>query len=281
MSIRRAVITAAAPDQKSLPLQTLVDQQGQQWSALELIVDEAVSAGIEEVCVVVCPGVADSYTKAAGPHGSRLHFVEQSNPRGYGDALFRARNFVEDQPFLHLISDHVFISHSDQACARQIVELAKKENCIVSAVQETRENMLPYFGAVGATRIANRDDVYDVKSVVEKPTPTLAEQDLVVAGMRASHYLCFSGIHVLTPAIFELLQESLAKSDNNVPLSPALDAMAQKERYLALRVEGSRYDIGAKYGLLKGQLALALTGKDRDVILTDLLDLVSSSRGGQ
>ena len=57
--------------------------------------------------------------------------------------------------------------------------------------------------------------------------------------------------------------------------------MCIRDRYLALRVAGTRYNIGAKYGLLKGQLALALTGKDRDVILTDLLELVSSSRGGR
>lgn len=281
MSIRRAVITAAAPDQKSLPLQTLVDQQGCHRSALELIVDEAVAAGIEEVCVVVCPGVSESYCKAAGPHGSRLTFVEQDQPRGYGDALFRAREFASDEPFLHLISDHVFISHNEQACARQIVEMANNEKCIVSAVQETRENMLPYFGTVGATRHANRDDLYEVRKVVEKPTPTFAEQELVVAGLRGSHYLCFSGIHVLTPGIFEQLEQDLSANEGNVPLSPALNAMAQKERYLALRVAGTRYNIGAKYGLLKGQLALALTGKDRDVILTDLLELVSSSRGGR
>ena len=144
MTIRRAVITAAAPDQKSLPLQTLVDQQGQHRSALELIVAEASDAGIKEVCIIVCPGTSESYSKAAGPWGSRLTFVEQANPRGYGDALFRAKDFVQDEPFLHLVSDHVFISHEARGCARQIVDLANQENCMVSAVQETRENMLPY-----------------------------------------------------------------------------------------------------------------------------------------
>lgn len=279
MSIRRAVITAAAPDQKSLPLQRLVDQQGQSKTALELIIEESVDAGAEEICVVICPGMADDYSAAAGQHASRLTFIEQDNPRGYGDALFRARDFVGSEPFLHLVSDHVYISHTELGCARQIVELAIQENCVVSAVQETRENMLPYFGTVGAIRSGNRDDVYDVKSVVEKPTPTRAEQELIVAGLRSSHYLCLSGMHVLTPGVIEVLGERIESTNESVQLSCALNACAQREQYLAQRIQGSRYNLGVKYGLLKGQLALALAGKDRDNILTDLLELVATNRG--
>jgi UTP--glucose-1-phosphate uridylyltransferase len=279
MSIRRAVITAAAPDQKSLPLQRLVDQQGQSRTALELIIAESVDAGAEEICVVICPGMADDYAAAAGQHASRLTFIEQDNPRGYGDALFRARDFVGRESFLHLVSDHVYISHTELGCARQIVELANQENCIVSAVQETRENMLPYFGTVGAIRSGNRDDVYDVKSVVEKPTPTRAEQELIVAGLRSSHYLCLSGMHVLTPGVIEVLGERIESTTESVQLSCALDACAQQEQYLAQRIQGSRYNLGVKYGLLKGQLALALAGKDRDNILTDLIELVATNRG--
>lgn len=279
MSIRHAVITAAAPDQKSLPLQTLVDQQGQPKTALELILEECVDAGAEEICVIVCPGSGEIFARAAGPHANRLTFVEQDHPRGYGDALYRAKDFVGDESFLHLVSDHVYISHGEGGCARQVVELAGQENCVVSAVQETRENKLPFFGTIGGIRNGNRDDVYDVKSVIEKPTPTLAEQDLNVAGLRASHYLCLSGIHVLTPGVMDLLGEQLKAIDGNVPLSNALHATAQRERYLALRVQASRFNIGEKYGLLKGQLALALNGKDRSNILSELLELVATTRG--
>jgi len=279
MSIRLAVITAASPDQKSLPLQRLVDQHGQSKTALELILEESVEAGAEEICVIVCPGTSANYTRAAGQHANRLTFVEQENPRGYGDALYRAKAFVGDQRFLHLVSDHVFISHSARRCARQIVDLADQEQCIVSAVQETRENMLPYFGTIGASRTSNRDDLYEVKSVIEKPTPTRAEQELIVAGLRSSHYLCLSGFHVLTPGIMDVLEDLIRSSQQQVQLTPALHTMAQQERYLALRVAGTRHNIGVKYGLLKAQLALALSGKDRDDILTELLELVATSRG--
>ena len=132
---------------------------------------------------------------------------------------------------------------------------------------------------IGGVRDGNRDDTFDVTTVVEKPTPTRAEQDLVVAGLRASHYLCFSGMHVLTESVMELLEESIKKSAGSVSLSAALHEIAQRERYLALRVQASRYNIGEKYGLLKGQLALALSGKDRDNILSELLGLVATTCG--
>jgi UTP--glucose-1-phosphate uridylyltransferase len=206
-----------------------------------------------------------------------LTFIEQDAPRGYGDAILRTRDFVRDEPFLHLVSDHVYISKSDSSCARQVVELAKKENCAVSAVQATRENMLPYFGTVGGTLTPGSNDLYRISKIIEKPTPTLAEQELVVAGLRASHYLCLSGMHVLTPLVMELLEEQIAQAPagTNIQLSPALDELANRQRYLALEIAGLRYNVGVKYGLLKSQLAIALSGKDRDNILTQLLELVA------
>ena len=168
MNITKAVITAAAPDQKSLPLQSLVDQQGVKKTALQLIVEEAVNAGVEEISVIICPGCSGDYEAAAGELTGRLTFIEQNNPRGYGDALLRAKSFVGDDPFLHLVSDHVYISRSEKSCAKQVVELAEKEVCAVSAVQSTREHLLTYFGAVGGQREINRDDLYRVTSVIEK-----------------------------------------------------------------------------------------------------------------
>ncbi len=278
MSIRRAVVTAAAPDQKSLPLQSLVDQRGEPKTALQLIADEAVGAGVEEICVIICPGEADNYEKAAGEHANRLTFIEQDNPRGYGDALFRARDFVGNDSFLHLVSDHVYISQRDEGCARQLVTLANEQTCAVSGVQATRENLLPYFGTIGGHRTGQRNDLYEVTKVLEKPTPTLAEQELNVAGLRASHYLCLSGMHVLTPTVMELLEQMILnlESGETIQLSPALNALAKRERYLAMEIKGRRYNIGVKYGLLKSQMALALSGKDRDEVLTEMLDLVAA-----
>ncbi len=281
MKIKKAVVTSASPGQHLLPLQNVVDREGEAKTALQLILDESAEAGIQEICIVICPGDSASYRNAAGEHANHLTFVEQDNPRGYGDALFRAASFVGEDPFLHLVGDHLYISQNEKGCAQQLVELAEAESCAVSAVQPTRENQLALFGAIGGRRVAKRSGLYEVERVIEKPTPTQAEQELIVAGLRSSHYLCLFGLHALTPNVMELLRPRVEdKSIQTVQLSPALAELAQRERYLATEIDGHRYNIGVKYGLLKAQLALALSGKDRDDILTELLDLVATKREG-
>src|SRR5690606_9555114 len=104
-----------------------------------------------------------------------------------------------------------------------------------------------------------------------------AEQHLVVSGMRAGHYLCFFGMHVLTPTIFDILGRLLAQAsgDRRITLSDALAELARGEKYLALEKQDWRYDVGVKYGLLNAQLALALSGDDRDEVLTHLIQLLA------
>jgi len=278
MNVRKAVITAAGRGQRALPLQTLVDRDGTEKSALEIIIEEVIAADISEVGLVIAPGDAAAYAAAAGKHAAHLSFIEQAEPRGYGHALSLARSFVGDGAFLHLVSDHLYASDQPLRCAQQVVEQARREGCSISAVQPTRETMLPYYGAVGGRRVARRTDLYEVETVLEKPTPTEAEQSLIVPGLRAGHYLCFFGIHVFTPAVLDLLAEMIegAPPGANVQLSPALARLAGRERYLALQVEGRRYNIGVKYGLLLAQFALALGGVEREYVLAQLLELLAS-----
>ena len=91
----------------------------------------------------------------------------------------------------------------------------------------------------------------------------------MVPGIRAGYYLCFFGIHVLTPAVMELLEKGAPT------LSAALADLARHEQYLALEDEGRRYDLGARYGLLVAQLALALNGQDRAQVLSQMLELLA------
>jgi UTP--glucose-1-phosphate uridylyltransferase len=278
MDVRKAIITAAGRGQRALPLQTLVDGDGTEKSALEIIIEEVIAAGIDEIGLVIAPGDAGAYTTAAGKHAVHLTFLEQATPRGYGHALGLARPFVGNEPFLHLVSDHLYTSSQPLRCAQQVVEQARREGCSISAVQPTRETMLPYYGVVGGRRVARRNDLYEVETVVEKPTPTEAEQSLIVPGLRAGHYLCFFGIHVFTPTVLDLLAAQLddTPAEATVQLSPALARLAARERYLALEVQGRRYNIGVKYGLLVAQLALALGGVDREHVLAQLLELLAS-----
>ena len=172
------------------------------------------------------------------------------------------------------------MSRVAKSCAAQLVEIAAAEKCAVSAVSATHESKLPYYGAVGGRLAGGRSGIYEIVTVLEKPTPTEAEQKLIVPGLRAGHYLCFFGMHVLPASIMELLEADVSRagSAGGVTLSAALLALARCERYLAAELQGRRYDIGAKYGLLTAQLALALDGNDRDEVLSSLIELLATSR---
>jgi len=281
MKIRKAVITAAGKDQDRLPLQRFVDVDGVEKSALRIIAEEVVAAGVEQICVVVRAGNERAYAEATGDFARLLVFVEQPAPRGYGEALWRARHFVGDEPFVHLVSDHLYISRSPRRCAQQLVEVAMAERCSVTAVQPTRESMLKEYGAVGGSRAPGRSGLYQIERVLEKPTPTKAEQELTVAGLRAGHYLCVFGMHVFTPTVMDLLDREVARLASTqdpqpLMLSSTQAELARRERYLAAELEGTRFNIGVKYGMLMAQLALALHGSDREEILARLVELLAA-----
>lgn len=274
MDIKKAVITAAGPSQRTLPLQKLVDRNGETKTALAIIVEEALRAGTEEIGVVVHPGDEDTYRAAAGPHGRRLEFITQEQPLGYSHAVWSAHRFTGSEPFLLLVGDHLYLSREPRGCAQQLVAVAAAEACSVSAVQATHESKLPYYGAVGGRLADHRKGLYLVTEVREKPTPTVAEQHLIVPGLRAGHYLCFFGMHVLTPAIMDLLGAELS-AGKATSLSQNLSRLAGRERYLAAELSGRRYDIGLKYGLLTAQLALALDGPARAEVLAGIVELLA------
>lgn len=277
MDIKKAIITAAGQTQRTLPLQSLVDRDGVTKTALQIIIEEILQAGVDEICAIVCPGDQAAYATAAGAHAKRIRFIEQSAPLGYGHAVHCGREFVGKNPFLLLVGDHLYLSGTQKRCAQQLVEAASAENCSVSAVQATHESKLPFYGAIGGRLVAGRQGLFEIDEVVEKPTPTEAEQRLIVPGLRAGHYLCFFGMHVLTPLVMEMLAEDVARGGQKggVHLSHALAKLATRERYLACELQGRRHDIGAKYGLLTAQLALALDGQDRDEVLTGLVELLA------
>ena len=300
MELKKAIITAAGQSQRTLPLQSLVDRDGVTKTALAISIEEILQAGLEEICVVVWPGDQAAYASAAGAHGNRLRFVEQTAPLGYGHAVYCARHFAAGQSFLLLVGDHLYVSGSQKRCAQQLVEIAAGENCAVSAVQATHESKLPYYGAIGGRLVPGKQRLYEVQDVLEKPTPTEAEQRLIVPGLRAGHYLCFFGMHVLTPTLMDILGEEVEhpsplssqpagmsgpkppkeletiRQKHGIHLTTALAKLAVRERYLTSELHGRRYDIGVKYGLLTAQLALALDGKNRDEVLSLLVELLAN-----
>jgi UTP--glucose-1-phosphate uridylyltransferase len=283
MNITKAVITAAGRGQRTLPLQTLIDSDGTEKSVISILIEEVLRGGIEEICLVVRPGDERPYAEEAGHHAGRLHFVHQETQLGYGHAIHCARDFVGGEPFLHLVGDHIYVSREAASCAQRLVKVAQSEACAISTVQATRESLLPYYGTVGGQRVSDRADLYRIDTVIEKPTPTKAEQKLIVPGLRAGHYLCFFGMHVLTPAIFDILAQKItgASAKGGVTLAEALHELAQREQVLALEMHDWRYDLGVKYGLMTAQMALALNGQERDAVLANLLELLAAREMGQ
>ncbi|MBN1643067.1 MAG: UTP--glucose-1-phosphate uridylyltransferase [Anaerolineae bacterium] len=277
MEIKRAVITAAGRNQRTLPVQTLIDRDGTEKSVLCILVEEALSAGVDEVAVIVAPGDADAFAEVVGDYAGRVTFITQERPLGYGHAVYCARTFCAGQPFLHLVGDHLYVSQDEESCAHRLVRMAQVQECAISTVQATRESLLPFYGTIGGRRVAGRRDLYAIETVVEKPTPTEAELRLIVPGLRAGHYLCFFGMHVLTPTIMDILGEQVAArgEQGGVELSNALAVLAAREKYLAMEDHARRYDVGVRYGLLIAQLALALSGQDRELLLTRLLELLA------
>lgn len=280
MRIRKAVITAAGPDQRALPLQTLIDRDGREKTVLGILIEQALAAKVEEICVVVWPGDEPRYLQAAGSHAGAVQLVAQPQPLGYAHAVYCARDFTGRDPFLHMVGDHLYVSPG-QASAERVAAIAQAEGCSVSGVQPTREHLLRLYGAVTGRRLATQEGLYRIDTVVEKPTPTEAEQRLVVPGLRAGHYLCFFGIHAFTPTVMDLLGAAFegaaldAAAGAPVVFTSVLAELARREQYLAAEDSGRRYNLGTRYGLLTSQLALALSGSDRADVLAQLLELLA------
>jgi UTP--glucose-1-phosphate uridylyltransferase len=307
--ISKAVITAAGRGARQYPasdtvqkaMLPLVDRDGLTKPVLQIIAEEALESGIEEICVVTAPGDEAVYRNQFRNYAAnlrstyrgidwaeeqarrfvdleeRLQFSVQQEPEGYGHAVWCARSFVKDEPFLLLLSDHLYISSEPRRCARQLIELAAAENCAVSAVQATREHLIHQYGTLTGRRLPQHPEIYAIDEIIEKPNPTLAELRLQVPGLRAGHYLCFFGIHVLTPVVFDLLDEIVRENVRElgqIQLTSALLALARRERYLALETRGSRFNLGVKYGVVEAQIALAMGGVDRERILALLLESI-------
>jgi UTP--glucose-1-phosphate uridylyltransferase len=278
MWTRKAVITAAGAQQRRLPLQTLVDRDGVSRTVLAILVREILSARVEQICVVVAPGDERLYAEAVPEHRDMLCFIPQPEPRGYADALWRARDYVGDDSFLHLVSDHIYVGRPE-GCAAELVRVAEAERANVSAVRATPERLLSSFGVVGGRAVAGRSGLFQVDTILEKPTPTVAEQRVIVPGLRSGHYLAFFGMHVFTPSVLDVLGRLLSEStDEHVTLSGALQILAGQQKYLALQVNGERYDLGATYGLLTSQLALALASTNRDEVLSMLVTMLANEQ---
>jgi len=277
-----------------------VDRDGLTKPVIQIIGEEAIDSGIEEICIITQPGEEKHYreyfrrmtdeeakqfrgkdwaileSEKLGAFGERLSFVEQLTPEGFGHAVYQARQWVGDEPFLLLLGDHVYISDIKDRCAAQVIRVFEQYLCdAVTSVQPTVERLLHLFGVVRGTPVNSvrgtavdpARGIYKADLFSEKPSVETARAKLATPGLPAGNYLAHFGMHVFSPRIFDSL-EYLIKNDlrekGEIQLTAAQEHLRQQtDKYWVAINKGQRYDTGVPYGLMETQLALGLNGVHR------------------
>ncbi|MGF1635004.1 MAG: UTP--glucose-1-phosphate uridylyltransferase [Phycisphaerae bacterium] len=298
--VRKAVITAAGRGTRQYPATSavqkemipLVDRDGLTKPIIQIIAEECISSGIEEICIVTNPGgdktyrdyfkrLSDTDVKAfrgkdwailesehLGSIGERLSYAFQETPEGFGHAVYQAKDFVGDEPFVLLLGDHIYISDTQVRCVRQLIDVFEKYMLdAVSGVQPTLEKQLHLFGTIKGEPIEPDRGIYKATHIKEKPTPEYARENLVTPGLQAGNYLAHFGIHVFGPQIFESLEhhiENDLREKGEIQFTSSQEHLRENcQKYWAVINQGQRYDTGIPYGMMETQLALALNGKHR------------------
>ena len=281
--IRKAVIPAAGfgtrmfPSSKAVKkeLAPLVDRDGLAKPVIQVVVEEAVRSGIDEVAIIVQPddrATFEAFFKAPlspehlhslptalrehAAHlrtlGQRVTFIEQERQEGFGHAVLCAREWVAGEPFLLMLGDHVFRSDTDTPCAAQLLSAYEAADGHVVGLARTPPEEVSGFGAVAGTWV-EQDDLLAITEFAEKPSLDYAEADLRVEGVEDG-FLTLFGLYALGPSIFEHLQHLY---DHNVrrggefQLTDALSLLRKHEPCFGYLVRGRRYDTGRPEQYLK------------------------------
>lgn len=313
-TVRKAVITAAGRGTRQYPASSavqkemfpLVDRDGLAKPVIQIIGEEAIAAGVEEICIVTQPGEErhyrdyfrrmndDTLQAFAGKEwaieageklhqfGERLTFVSQDSPEGYGHAVYQARAFVGDEPFLLMLGDHIYISAEADNCAAQLLrEYVSADYAAMSALQATPSDRLHLFGTLRGTLAGGRR--YGIEAIYEKPAPAYAREHLVTPGLPPGQYLCHFGMHVFPPALFDALAHHIEhniREKGEIQLTSAQEFMRTEllggaAGYGGCTIAGERFDTGIPYGLMESQIALALAGKHRGEIVEAIARLLA------
>src|SRR4051812_48752456 len=293
--VRKAVITAAGKGTRQYPASTavqkemfpMVDRDGLTKPVIQIIGEEAIDSGIEEICIITQPGEESLYrdyfkrldndmvkafrgkdwaileSEKLGAFGERLHFAEQKSPEGFGHAVYQAKEFVGDEPFLLMLGDHVYISDVKDRCAAQLIKVFEQYMLdAVTGVQPTVERMLHLFGTTRGEPIEPAKGIYRAELIIEKPSIETAREKLATPGLPAGNYLAHFGMHVFSPRIFDSLEYLITnnlREKNEIQLTAAQEHLRTQStggKYWIVVNQGARYDTGIPYGLMETQLAL-------------------------
>lgn len=304
--IQKAVIPIAGygtrlfPATKAVPkaLFPIIAPDGIAKPVIQLIIEEALSAGVEEVCIVAQPQQVDPITDyfsgtvpnailekpelAAQAHrlseiGQRLHFAIQEQPEGFGHAIYCAKGFAAGEPVMILLGDHLYISESEITCAKQLVDIYTQVDQSVTSLDLCHESELFANGIVHGSPSAENEVLpfkserrFALTQISEKPTVEFAQEHLRVEGIPPQQYLCNFGIDLLTPILFDILDYNYRHrivTHGEIQLRDAMAEMIKQEGMSGYRVKGQRYDTGNPQELLRTVNAFGLQGPYRNVLV--------------
>ncbi|MEL6929751.1 MAG: UTP--glucose-1-phosphate uridylyltransferase [Cyanobacteria bacterium J06600_6] len=275
--VRKAVIPAAGFGTRMYPitkamkkeLLPIVGKDGRAKPIIQIIIEEAVSAGIEEIGIVVqesdrnlfeevlkSPPRPELWAKLSAENrqyseylatlGDRITILSQTEQEGFGHAVYCTRNWVGDEPFLLLLGDHIYTSALEYSCAAQMVNAYQQHRTSVIGITVMQADVIQKAGCVAGIWQSDRS-ILEITEIYEKPTLEYAQEHLRVLGMAEDEFLGVFGMYVLEPQIFELLGSEI---DNNerfkgeFQLTTCLDKLRQQNSAIAYLVQGQYYDTG-------------------------------------
>ncbi len=293
--VRKAVIPAAGSGTRLYPVTKgvqkemfpVVDRTGVVKPVLQIIIEEALESGIEEICIITRPGDEEDLLRyfqspidgsgdlspAAREQfdrlpeiGRRLTFIVQERQEGFGHAVLTAREWVGDEPFLLMLGDHVYVSESQVPCARQLLDMYERHQANTLAVQRTPEERIEQFGTVSVERSEADPAIHRVTRFAEKPTIDYAREYLRCEELGPGEYYTIFGQYVLNASIFEVLEEMVRtdrREGGEFQLTTALDEIRRREGFLAYETQGRRYDTGHPEGYIEAVNAFRIVPPHR------------------
>lgn len=275
--VRKAVIPAAGFGTRLFPatkavkkeLFPIIDKDGRAKPVIMIIVEEAISAGIEEVGIVVQSGDREvfedffkaspspelfnklspqnqEYSKYIQSLGSKITVLTQEKQEGYGHAVFCAKEWVKDEPFLLLLGDHVYSSDTEKSCASQMIEIYEQVKQSVISLTVMPGEIINKAGCVKGIW-QEQDYLLSITQLWEKPELEFARKNLRVEGMAEDQFLCIFGMYVLTPKIFDFLEAHINnnfRERGEFQLTSCLDELRAAEGMTGYLVKGQYFDTG-------------------------------------
>ncbi len=282
MKVRKAVIPAAGlgtrflPATKAQPKEMLpiVDKP-----TIQYIIEEAVSAGIEDIIVVTGRNkrsIEDHFDRSIEleleleknekedvlgmvrdiSEMANIHFIRQKQPLGLGHAVLTASHFIGDEPFAVLLGDDVVIAK--KPCLQQMIEVFNEYKTTIVGVQKVAPEVVNKYGIVDCKPVDER--VYKVKDLVEKPEKEKAPSNIAILGR-----------YIITPDIFEYLETQQKGAGGEIQLTDALRRLSHNEAMYAYDFKGHRYDVGTKLGFLQANIEFALRSAELSGEMKDYL----------